>query len=140
MPLQVGQTRCPHQRVGLKTQLPPRPILVPVRRAKSQFGVLSRGSNIALQPFHISPSLTTVPQASFIESLTSSLRPKPPQPKKGGAKSVFVAGATGRSGARIVRELLELGYSVRAGCRNVESAQEAVDVAEACECVLWGVL
>jgi len=72
-----------------------------------------------------------VPQAGFFESLTSSLKPNPAQPRKT-AKSVFVAGSTGRVGARIVRELLEQGYSVRAGCRNVENAQEAIDVAEAC--------
>jgi NAD(P)-dependent dehydrogenase (short-subunit alcohol dehydrogenase family) len=43
---------------------------------------------------------------------------------------VFVAGATGRAGARIVRELLKAGFKVRAGARNVEAAEEAVQVAE----------
>eukprot|EP00983_Pelagomonas_calceolata_P128102 1161477-Pelagomonas_calceolata.AAC.2 len=94
----------------------------------------TRGAGIGLLPFNVPDDRTIVPQASFLESLTSKLRPQPPQPKKQ-AKTVFVAGSTGRVGARIVRELLAQGYTVRAGCRNVESAQEAIDVAEACECV-----
>ncbi|MGQ3164894.1 MAG: NmrA family NAD(P)-binding protein [Agrobacterium sp.] len=44
---------------------------------------------------------------------------------------IFVAGATGRLGARVVRELLAAGFKVRAGARDVEAAQKAVDVAEA---------
>ena len=42
---------------------------------------------------------------------------------------VFVAGATGRLGLRIVRELLQAGFKVRAGARNVSKAQNYVDVA-----------
>ncbi|GLI70199.1 hypothetical protein VaNZ11_015011 [Volvox africanus] len=42
---------------------------------------------------------------------------------------VFVAGATGRTGARVVRELLELGFTVRAGARSVEAAESALAVA-----------
>ncbi|EFJ52948.1 hypothetical protein VOLCADRAFT_78986 [Volvox carteri f. nagariensis] len=42
---------------------------------------------------------------------------------------VFVAGATGRTGARVVRELLESGFTVRAGARNVEAAESALSVA-----------
>lgn len=44
---------------------------------------------------------------------------------------VFVAGATGRTGARVVRELLKAGYRVRAGVRNVAAAEQSVEVAEA---------
>lgn len=35
---------------------------------------------------------------------------------------VFVAGATGKVGARLVRELLKLGFSVRAGVRSAQRA------------------
>lgn len=37
---------------------------------------------------------------------------------------VFVAGATGRLGARVVRELLAQGFSVRAGTRDTDKAAE----------------
>ncbi|KAJ9152888.1 hypothetical protein P3X46_026397 [Hevea brasiliensis] len=39
---------------------------------------------------------------------------------------VFVAGATGRVGSRTVRELLKLGFQVRAGVRSAEKAQTLV--------------
>jgi len=42
---------------------------------------------------------------------------------------VFVAGATGRLGLRIVRELLLAGFKVRAGARNTDKAQEYADLA-----------
>lgn len=42
---------------------------------------------------------------------------------------VFVAGGTGRLGARIVRELLMKGLNVRAGVRNVQKAQNFVNLA-----------
>lgn len=35
---------------------------------------------------------------------------------------VFVAGATGETGCRVVRELLSAGFSVRAGVRDAEGA------------------
>ena len=39
---------------------------------------------------------------------------------------MFVAGATGRLGVRIVRELLAQGYKVRAGVRNAEKAEVSI--------------
>jgi nucleoside-diphosphate-sugar epimerase len=64
-----------------------------------------------------------------LESLTSSIaRPRQQQQQ---ANLVFVAGATGRCGARIVRELLKQGNRVRAGVRDVEGARESLDVAQA---------
>lgn len=39
---------------------------------------------------------------------------------------VFVAGATGRVGSRTVRELLKLGFKVRAGVRSAQRAQPLV--------------
>ncbi|KAJ0980340.1 hypothetical protein J5N97_008595 [Dioscorea zingiberensis] len=39
---------------------------------------------------------------------------------------VFVAGATGRVGSRTVRELLKLGFRVRAGVRNAQRAETLV--------------
>ena len=42
---------------------------------------------------------------------------------------MFVAGATGRLGARIVRELLGLGFRVRAGVRNADKADTYLSIA-----------
>lgn len=44
---------------------------------------------------------------------------------------MFVAGATGRLGARIVRELALRGFNVRAGARNTERAQGFLNTASA---------
>jgi NADP-dependent 3-hydroxy acid dehydrogenase YdfG len=43
---------------------------------------------------------------------------------------VFVAGATGRLGARIVRECLLAGYTVRAGVRSLEKGQDLIETAK----------
>uniref|UniRef100_M1AEX9 Tic62 protein n=1 Tax=Solanum tuberosum TaxID=4113 RepID=M1AEX9_SOLTU len=43
---------------------------------------------------------------------------------------VFVAGATGRVGSRTVRELLKLGFKVRAGVRSAQRAQPLVKSVE----------
>ncbi|PHT36184.1 Protein TIC 62, chloroplastic [Capsicum baccatum] len=43
---------------------------------------------------------------------------------------VFVAGATGRVGSRTVRELLKLGFNVRAGVRSAQRAQPLVKSVE----------
>jgi len=45
----------------------------------------------------------------------------------GSAKVVFVAGATGRTGIRVVRDLADRGYQVRAGVRDVARAQRFFD-------------
>lgn len=79
--------------------------------------------------------LAPPPRTSFIESLTGTIstlaRPKQQASPGGAGKTVFVAGSTGRTGARVVRELLAAGYRVKAGCRSLDSAQSAIDVAEA---------
>lgn len=43
-------------------------------------------------------------------------------------EQVLVAGATGRTGARVVRELLKRGFKVRAAVRDVADAKQAVEV------------
>eukprot|EP00879_Flechtneria_rotunda_P001613 GHRR01001773.1.p1 GENE.GHRR01001773.1~~GHRR01001773.1.p1 ORF type:complete len:965 (+),score=490.83 GHRR01001773.1:1271-4165(+) len=52
-------------------------------------------------------------------------------PKKGpkDSRTVFLAGATGRLGARVLRELLQAGFKVRAGARNLDAAKESADIA-----------
>ena len=42
---------------------------------------------------------------------------------------MFVAGATGRLGARVVRELLGQGFRVRAGVRNLDKADTFLAIA-----------
>ena len=49
--------------------------------------------------------------------------------KRGGSSdtTVFIAGATGRLGSRIVKQALEAGYRVRAGCRSQEKGEELIE-------------
>jgi hypothetical protein len=42
------------------------------------------------------------------------------------SKTVFVAGATGGTGKRIVKELLSKGFQVRAGVRDLQKAKAAL--------------
>lgn len=44
--------------------------------------------------------------------------------------TVFVAGATGRLGARIVKECVRAGFTVRAGVRNLEKGNELIETAK----------
>eukprot|EP00898_Chlorokybus_atmophyticus_P002104 jgi/Chlat1/2895/Chrsp2S04629 len=50
--------------------------------------------------------------------------------RRNDSNTIFVAGATGRLGARIVRELLQRGFNVRAGVRNPEKAQALLQAAQ----------
>eukprot|EP01025_Chloroclados_australasicus_P006166 TRINITY_DN1200_c0_g1_i2.p1 TRINITY_DN1200_c0_g1~~TRINITY_DN1200_c0_g1_i2.p1 ORF type:complete len:476 (-),score=56.17 TRINITY_DN1200_c0_g1_i2:245-1672(-) len=50
-----------------------------------------------------------------------------PIPKSRDANTIFVAGATGRLGSRVVRELLSAGFKVRGGVRDQQKAQEFLD-------------
>lgn len=61
----------------------------------------------------------------------SSAQDVVPSPQKSGSESgegrtVFVAGATGNTGKRIVSELLRKGFRVRAGCRDIAKAKLAL--------------
>ncbi|XP_009626794.1 protein TIC 62, chloroplastic isoform X1 [Nicotiana tomentosiformis] len=59
----------------------------------------------------------------------SSLEPAKDVKSKDG-NLVFVAGATGKVGSRTVRELLKLGFKVRAGVRSAQRAQPLVKSVE----------
>lgn len=48
------------------------------------------------------------------------------QQEKGERKPIFVAGATGKTGKRIVTQLLERGFKVRAGVLDVERANTSL--------------
>ena len=43
-----------------------------------------------------------------------------------GRKKIFVAGATGSTGKRIVEQLLAKGFSVKAGVRDLDKAKTAL--------------
>lgn len=59
--------------------------------------------------------------------MQASSAPSGPTPSAGNSKKiVFVAGATGQTGKRIVNELLTKGYEVRAGVRDVAKAKDAL--------------
>ncbi|KAK8458738.1 hypothetical protein SEVIR_2G003700v4 [Setaria viridis] len=64
------------------------------------------------------------PRASA--SASSAATPPPPQQQQKEKDLVFVAGATGRVGSRAVRELIKLGFRVRAAVRNAERASSLV--------------
>lgn len=74
------------------------------------------------------------PRASA--SASSAATPPPPQQQQKEKDLVFVAGATGRVGSRAVRELIKLGFRVRAAVRNAERASSLVQVPYlACLCI-----
>ncbi|KAG0577830.1 hypothetical protein KC19_5G184900 [Ceratodon purpureus] len=71
-----------------------------------------------------------------VVAMTSS-RSSSPTPSNGNAnKIVFVAGATGQTGKRIVKELLMEGYEVRAGVRDIAKAKDALPKDDNLELVL----
>ena len=45
--------------------------------------------------------------------------------KTNGKKTIFVAGATGSTGKRIVEQLLAKGFAVKAGVRDLDKAKTA---------------
>ncbi|XP_019254882.1 PREDICTED: protein TIC 62, chloroplastic isoform X2 [Nicotiana attenuata] len=64
-----------------------------------------------------------------MQAKVSSLEPAKDVKSKDG-NLVFVAGATGKVGSRTVRELLKLGFKVRAGVRSAQRAQSLVKSVE----------
>ena len=54
---------------------------------------------------------------------------------------VFVAGATGKVGSRVVRELVKSGFRVRAGVRAVARGQSLLEVCYSClQCFVLNVV
>ena len=74
----------------------------------------------------------TNPFSGLFASLTGTVKraATPPTPaKNAGAGTVFVAGATGKLGSRVVRELVKDGNRVRAGVRDLDAAADFLDQA-----------
>nr|XP_043619518.1 protein TIC 62, chloroplastic [Erigeron canadensis] len=65
-------------------------------------------------------------------SATISVQPAETKSKDGekDGNVIFVAGATGKVGSRTVRELLKLGFNVRAGVRSIQKAESLVKSVE----------
>ena len=61
---------------------------------------------------------------NFLLEMQTSSRPTPGSGNS--SKIVFVAGATGQTGRRIVKELLGQGFEVRAGVRDIEKAKQSI--------------
>ncbi|GBG85025.1 hypothetical protein CBR_g39489 [Chara braunii] len=55
--------------------------------------------------------------------------------RKADPSTVFVAGATGQTGVRIVKELLRAGFSVRAGVPDLEEAEQVASIASKYELI-----
>ncbi|WJX51532.1 Protein TIC 62, chloroplastic, variant 3 [Trifolium repens] len=65
-------------------------------------------------------------QASSGSTKSSTVEGIPEKKDSKDDNLVFVAGATGKVGSRTVRELIKLGFSVRAGVRNAQRASALV--------------
>ncbi|GMP38070.1 hypothetical protein CsSME_00009470 [Camellia sinensis var. sinensis] len=73
-------------------------------------------SNLKLVGFRVQASGSTIFSSEVVEAITKDANSKDDN-------LVFVAGATGKVGSRTVRELLKLGFKVRAGVRSAQRAE-----------------
>ncbi|WOL12441.1 hypothetical protein Cni_G21208 [Canna indica] len=98
---------------ALHRALPFRPLLPP------------KSCSIPRKPFFSSPAMaasaTSSSSGDDVEQIKVELDVKEEVEKK--ERKVFVAGSTGRTGKRIVEQLLSRGYGVRAGAVDLEKAR-----------------
>jgi hypothetical protein len=92
--------------------------------AKLRLGISSSAAAL-LKPLDTWTRLRSSSAPASASSASSYTAP-PPKEKEGDL--VFVAGATGRVGSRAVRELIKLGFRVRAAVRDAERASSLVQV------------
>ncbi|KAG0484134.1 hypothetical protein HPP92_012218 [Vanilla planifolia] len=71
------------------------------------------------------------PKSSLVPAVAPSSTSLFAVPRRKDPNTVFVAGATGQSGARIVLALLRMGFNVRAGVPDLTAAQELARLAAA---------
>ncbi|XP_039794277.1 protein TIC 62, chloroplastic-like isoform X5 [Panicum virgatum] len=92
------------------------PRLLKLKQRISSRATASNSNSPAAQP-------RSSPRATASSAAKTTAAEPPPQREK---DLVFVAGATGRVGSRAVRELIKLGFRVRAAVRNAQRASTLV--------------
>ncbi|KAJ0932268.1 putative NAD(P)-binding domain, NAD(P)-binding domain superfamily [Helianthus annuus] len=95
------------------------------RQLISSFGAKKavRSNAVKFKPIRFN-----IQASGFVSLLLVGLQPAETKTKDGEKDEnlVFVAGATGKVGSRTVRELLKLGFNVRAGVRSTQRAEPLV--------------
>ncbi|XP_047315274.1 uncharacterized protein At2g34460, chloroplastic [Impatiens glandulifera] len=79
--------------------------------------LLLRTTTTSLYPRH-NPSFTIIKATTKMSQISDQAQSTGSEKKK-----IFVAGATGETGKRIVQQLLAKGFNVKAGVRNIEKAK-----------------
>uniref|UniRef100_A0A2N9J6U9 NAD(P)-binding domain-containing protein n=1 Tax=Fagus sylvatica TaxID=28930 RepID=A0A2N9J6U9_FAGSY len=92
---------------------------------------MPESSNFLIPELKLQGAITCIHSAKMQKNVATKVQSEAVEaiPKKEDLKDenlVFVAGATGRVGSRTVRELLKLGFQVRAGVRSAERAEALV--------------
>jgi NADPH:quinone reductase-like Zn-dependent oxidoreductase len=77
---------------------------------------------------HLSTASSCSSPRLLIKQRATAASAPAPAPAQKEKEVVFVAGATGRVGSRAVRELMKLGFRVRAAVRNAQRATSLVQV------------
>lgn len=101
---------------------------IPVRRVSARRSHLRVRAQANENPFVKIGSQLVKAGSQLTESLTGTTRVA----KKNAVDDnvVFVAGATGRLGARAVKECVRAGFTVRAGVRDLDKGNELIETAK----------
>lgn len=98
------------------------------QRQGHQSTASSSSSAWAITTARIGRHLSTASSCSSPRLLIKQRATAASAPAQKEKEVVFVAGATGRVGSRAVRELMKLGFRVRAAVRNAQRATSLVQV------------
>ncbi|XP_062181632.1 protein TIC 62, chloroplastic isoform X2 [Phragmites australis] len=123
--------------LGMDTAVSLSPLRHPSSSSACKLGMVSISRSTAANPLLLKqrscnnstrPSRWSRLRSSSASSSATTTTPPAQQQKEKEKEDdlVFVAGATGRVGSRAVRELIKLGFRVRAAVRNAERASSLV--------------